>query len=79
MFIPTKTPFDIFQPNRNAQIKLYINRVFITDQVPDMLPNYLRFVQGVIDTKELPLNVSREMLQKRPFWQRSKQALSAVF
>ena len=66
MFIPTKTPFDIFQPNRNAQIKLYINRVFITDQVPDMLPNYLRFVQGVIDTKELPLNVSREMLQKTP-------------
>ena len=66
MFIPTKTPFDIFQPNRNAQIKLYINRVFITDQIPDILPNYLRFVQGVIDTKELPLNVSREMLQKTP-------------
>ncbi len=64
MFIPTKTPFDLFQPNRNAQIKLYINRVFITDQIPDMLPNYLRFVKGVIDTKELPLNVSREMLQK---------------
>lgn len=64
MFIPTKTPFDLFQPNRNAQIKLYINRVFITDQIPDMLPNYLRFVKGVIDTRELPLNVSREMLQK---------------
>ena len=66
MFIPTKTPFDIFQPNRNAQIQLYINRVFITDQTPDILPNYLRFVQGIIDTKELPLNVSREMLQKTP-------------
>lgn len=66
MFIPTRTPFDIFQPNRNARIKLYINRVFITDEVPDMLPNYLRFVQGVIDTKELPLNVSREMLQRTP-------------
>lgn len=64
MFIPTKTPFDLFQPNRNAQIKLYINRVFITDQIPDMLPNYLRFVRGIIDTRELPLNVSREMLQK---------------
>ena len=66
MFIPSKTPFDIFQPNRNAQIKLYINRVFITDQIADMLPNYLRFVKGIIDTKELPLNVSREMLQKTP-------------
>ncbi|MCQ2965300.1 MAG: molecular chaperone HtpG [Alphaproteobacteria bacterium] len=66
MFIPSKTPFDIFQPDRNAKIQLYVNRVFITDQTPDMMPNYLRFVQGIIDTKELPLNVSREMLQKTP-------------
>lgn len=75
MFIPTKTPFDIFQPNRNAHIKLYINRVFISDQVDDMLPNYLRFVQGVIDTKELPLNVSREMLQKTPVLTKIKTGL----
>lgn len=66
MYIPTKTPYDIFQPNRNAQIRLYVNRVFITDQTPDLLPNYMRFIQGLIDTKELPLNVSREMLQKTP-------------
>ena len=66
LFIPSKPPFDMFQPNRNTQLKLYINRVFITDQVPDLLPNYMRFVKGVVDTKELPLNVSREVLQKTP-------------
>lgn len=75
MFIPTRTPFDIFQPNRNARIKLYINRVFITDEVPDMLPNYLRFVQGVVDTKELPLNVSREMLQRTPVLSKIKTGI----
>lgn len=76
MFIPSKTPFDIFQPNRNAQIKLYINRVFITDQIADMLPNYLRFVKGIIDTKELPLNVSREMLQKTPVLSKIKTGVT---
>ena len=76
LFIPTKTPFDLFQPDRNAQIKLYINRVFITDQIKDMLPNYMRFVKGVVDTKELPLNVSREMLQKTPVLSKIKTGIT---
>lgn len=65
LFVPSRTPYDIFQPDRNAKLNLYVNRVFITDKA-ELLPNYMRFVQGVIDTKELPLNVSREMLQNTP-------------
>lgn len=76
LFIPTKTPFDLFQPDRNTQLKLYINRVFITDKVPDLLPNYMRFVKGVVDTKELPLNVSREMLQKTPVLAKIKTGMT---
>lgn len=76
LYIPTKTPFDLFQPDRNTQLKLYINRVFITDKVPDLLPNYMRFVKGVVDTKELPLNVSREMLQKTPVLAKIKTGMT---
>ncbi len=66
MFIPTKPPFNLFQPDRKSNIQLYVNRVFISDDVPELMPYFLRFVCGVIDTKDLPLNVSREMLQHTP-------------
>ena len=66
LFIPQKAPFDMFQPDKKHGLNLYVNRVFISDEVTDLLPNYFRFVRGVIDTKELPLNVSREMLQHTP-------------
>jgi molecular chaperone HtpG len=63
-FVPKKAPFDLFFMNYRAAVKLYIKRVFITDDDKELMPQYLRFVRGIIDSEDLPLNVSREMLQK---------------
>ncbi|MEI1248595.1 molecular chaperone HtpG [Rhizobium aouanii] len=64
-FIPGTQPFDMFDPERKGRMKLYVKRVFITDDA-DLLPTYLRFVRGLVDTADLPLNVSREMIQESP-------------
>ena len=66
LFIPKTAPFDLFEPERKAKVSLYINRVFISQDVDSIIPPWLRFVKGVLDTTSLDLNVSREMVQSSP-------------
>ena len=64
-FVPGSQPFDLFDVERHGRMKLYVKRVFITDEA-ELLPRYLRFVRGIVDTPDLPLNISREMIQESP-------------
>jgi len=75
IFIPTHAPFDIWNREKQHGLKLYVQRVFIMDQVAQFLPFYLRFIRGIVDTNALPLNISREILQDHPAVTKLRAAL----
>jgi len=75
LFVPTQRPFDLLQPERKHQLRLYVSRVFITDDCEGLLPAWLRFLRGVVDSEDLPLNISREMLQHNPVLAKIRQGL----
>jgi len=74
-FIPSTKPFDLYDPARENRLKLYVKKVFITDNCPELIPPYLRFLRGIIDSEDLPLNISREMLQNNPVVTKIRNAL----
>ena len=75
LFIPGMKPFDVVEGDRDSHVRLHVRRMFITDKA-DLLPHWLRFVSGVVDTEDLPLNVSREMLQTTPVLGRIRKAVT---
>jgi molecular chaperone HtpG len=76
LFVPGMKPFDLFDPKRRHGVKLYVKRVFITDDAEGLVPPWLRFLRGVVDSEDLPLNVSREMLQNNPMLAHIKRAVT---
>lgn len=76
LYVPTRAPFDLYHRNAAKGLKLYVQRVFIMDQAEQFLPLYLRFIKGVVDSADLSLNVSREILQSGPVVDSMKAALS---
>ncbi len=77
LFVPSAAPYDLFQPDRKNSLKLYVNKVFISDKIEELMPNYLRFVKGVIDSADLQLNISREMLQHSPLIEKIKHGVGS--
>ncbi len=75
LYIPSHVPFDLWQPNARPGIRLYVRRVFITDEAGELIPHYLRFLRGVVDAPHLPLNISREMLQQDKQIERIRKGL----
>lgn len=75
LFIPTSKPYDLFDPARKHGVKLYVKRVFITDDCQELMPAWMRFVRGIVDSEDLPLNISRETLQRNPVVTKIRTAL----
>jgi molecular chaperone HtpG len=76
LYVPSMAPFDLYDNERKSHVKLYVNRVFISDDTKGLIPTYLRFLRGVVDSEDLSLNVSREMLQADPNLAKIKKALT---
>lgn len=76
LYVPTLRPWDLFDPSRKNAVRLYVKRVFISDSVEGLMMPWLRFVKGVIDSEDLPLNISREMLQMNPVIARIRSSVA---
>lgn len=76
LFVPTMAPMDLFEAERKSHIKLFVNRVFISETTKDLIPAYLRFLRGIVDSQDLSLNVSREMLQTDPALAKIKTSIT---
>lgn len=76
LYFPTNQPMDLFQQDRKNKIKLYVQKIFITDDCDEIIPNWLRFVPGVIDSQDISLNISREMLQNNPIITKIKKGIT---
>ena len=76
LYLPTNQPMDLFNPERKNKIKLYVQKVFITDDCNEIIPNWLRFIPGIIDSQDISLNISREMLQNNPVINKIKKGIT---
>ena len=76
LFVPSMPPFDLFHPERKHGMKLYVRRVFITEECEELVPRWLRFVRGLVDSEDLPLNISRETLQNNPLLARMRTSIT---
>tara|TARA_B100001123_G_C15328038_1_gene1030237 strand:- start:328 stop:2202 length:1875 start_codon:yes stop_codon:yes gene_type:complete len=76
LYIPSKQPFDLFNPERKNKIKLYVKKIFISDDCENIIPSWLRFVPGIVDSQDISLNISREMLQNNPVITKIKQGIT---
>ena len=77
LFIPSMKPFDLFHPERKRRVKLFVRRVFITEENVEVVPAYMRFLRGIVDSQDLPLNISRETLQHNPLIAKIRDSLVA--
>lgn len=76
LYVPSIKPFDLFHPDRRCSVKLYVNKVFITEDNVQIIPQYLRFLKGVVDSPDLPLNISRETLQNNRVVEQIRKSLT---
>jgi len=76
LYLPTNQPMDLFNSEKKNKIKLYVQKVFITDECDEIMPNWFRFVPGVVDSQDISLNISREMLQNNPVIEKIKKGIT---